>query len=110
MKVLQQEQLTSPRSHYEVLLLTKKIMLGSASYTITWPVRSANSIIFSVKSISMWTSNFPTQGSPFACVTDYRRDVAYMIADISEVNQDQIKDIYKKLSTTPFNIMTRVLY
>lgn len=33
-----------------------------------------------------------------------------MIADISEVTQDQIRDIYKKLSSTQFNIMTRVLY
>jgi D-3-phosphoglycerate dehydrogenase len=39
-----------------------------------------------------------------------RGDVAYMIADISEVTQDQIRDIYKKLSSTQFNIMTRVLY
>jgi hypothetical protein len=33
-----------------------------------------------------------------------------MIADISEVREDQIKDIYKKLSATPFNIVTRMLY
>lgn len=34
-----------------------------------------------------------------------------MIADISEVHEDhQIKDIYKKLSATPFNIVTRILY
>jgi D-3-phosphoglycerate dehydrogenase len=39
-----------------------------------------------------------------------RGDVAYMIADISEVREDQIKDIYKKLSSTPFNIVTRMLY
>jgi D-3-phosphoglycerate dehydrogenase / 2-oxoglutarate reductase len=39
-----------------------------------------------------------------------RGDVAYMIADISEVREDQIKDIYKKLSATPFNIVTRMLY
>jgi hypothetical protein len=40
----------------------------------------------------------------------FRGDVAYMIADISEVREDQIKDIYKKLSGTPFNIVTRMLY
>ena len=39
-----------------------------------------------------------------------RRDVAYMIADVSEVRVDQIKDIYEKLSATPFNIVTRMLY
>ena len=33
-----------------------------------------------------------------------------MIADISEVREDQIKDIYKKLAATPFNIVTRMLY
>jgi len=33
-----------------------------------------------------------------------------MIADISEVHEDQLKDIYKKLSATPFNIVTRMLY
>lgn len=39
-----------------------------------------------------------------------RGDVAYMVSDISEVREDQIKDIYKKLSATPFNIVTRMLY
>jgi D-3-phosphoglycerate dehydrogenase / 2-oxoglutarate reductase len=39
-----------------------------------------------------------------------RGDVAYMVSDISEVREDQIKDIYKKLSSTPFNIVTRMLY
>ena len=42
--------------------------------------------------------------------SDSRGDVAYMIADISSVREDQIKDIYKKLVATPYNITTRMLY
>lgn len=87
-------------------------MLESALCIITWPELFESSITSSVKSISTLTNNSPTLGIPSNYLSaDARRgDVAYMIADISEVREDQIKDIYKKLSATPFNIVTRMLY
>jgi len=80
---------------------------------IIWLVPYVNSTRFSVNWISTSRNSSQIPGniqSPISKLTRYRRDVAYMIADISEVTQDQIKDIYKKLSATPFNITTRILY
>ena len=86
-------------------------MLEFVWCTTIWPVLCVSSIISSAKWISMWTNSSPIQGitlDPFLLTG--RGDVAYMIADISEVREDQIKDIYKKLAATPFNIVTRMLY
>ena len=61
----------------------------------------------------MLTNSFRIRGIlsfDFIVSNSCRGDVAYMIADISEVHEDQLKDIYKKLSATPFNIVTRMLY
>jgi hypothetical protein len=81
------------------------------SFITTWQVLCENSTIFSVKLISTSTSNSPIQGTVlYAILLTIRRDVAYMIADVSEVREDQIKDIYNKLAATPFNIVTRMLY
>jgi D-3-phosphoglycerate dehydrogenase / 2-oxoglutarate reductase len=101
----------SRRSPSEASRSTKRTAPVSASYIITWQELFASSTIFSVKSISMSINNFRTPGSVLSsdrliC----RGDVAYMIADISEVHEDQIKDVYTKLSATPFNIVTRMLY
>ncbi|KAB8349555.1 hypothetical protein FH972_023579 [Carpinus fangiana] len=43
-------------------------------------------------------------------MTDSRGDVAYLMADISNVNQQQIKDIYVALEELSSRIRTRVLY
>jgi hypothetical protein len=89
----------------------RKTMHEFVWYTTIWPVLCANSIISSARWISMSTNNSLIQGialDPFLLTG--RGDVAYMIADISEVREDQIKDIYKKLAATPFNIVTRMLY
>ncbi|KAI9890875.1 MAG: Phosphoglycerate dehydrogenase ser3 [Vezdaea aestivalis] len=43
-------------------------------------------------------------------MTDNRGDVAYLMADISDVSQTEIKDIYGGLEALDSKIMTRVLY
>lgn len=43
-------------------------------------------------------------------MTDSRGDVAYLMADISNVNQDEIKDLYQRLEDLGSKIRTRVLY
>lgn len=42
--------------------------------------------------------------------TDSRGDVAYLLADVSDVSLDQIRDIYTEISDMPTNIKTRLLY
>ncbi|KAL8835457.1 MAG: hypothetical protein Q9176_006898 [Flavoplaca citrina] len=42
--------------------------------------------------------------------TDSRGDVAYLMADISDVNASVIKDLYQRLESLSSRIMTRVLY
>jgi hypothetical protein len=89
----------------------RKIMHEFVWYTTIWLALCVSSIISSVRWISMWTNNSLIQGiglDPFLLTG--RGNVAYMIADISQVREDQIKDIYKKLAATPFNIVTRMLY
>lgn len=41
--------------------------------------------------------------------TDSRQGVAYLMADISDVSEDEVADIYKRISQTPANILTRLL-
>ncbi|MCJ1292987.1 D-3-phosphoglycerate dehydrogenase 2 [Xylographa carneopallida] len=43
-------------------------------------------------------------------MTDSRGDVAYLMADISNVNQSEIKELYESLESLSSRIMTRVLY
>lgn len=43
-------------------------------------------------------------------MTDSRGDVAYLMADISNVNQDEIKTLYQSLEDLGSRIRTRVLY
>ncbi|KAI9818568.1 MAG: Phosphoglycerate dehydrogenase ser3 [Pycnora praestabilis] len=43
-------------------------------------------------------------------MTDSRGEVAYLMADISDVNQSEIKDLYESLEGLNSRIMTRVLY
>ncbi|KAJ5231976.1 hypothetical protein N7468_004932 [Penicillium chermesinum] len=43
-------------------------------------------------------------------MTDSRGDVAYLMADISDVNASVIKDLYERLESLPSRIMTRILY
>ncbi|KAJ5501695.1 D-isomer specific 2-hydroxyacid dehydrogenase NAD-binding [Penicillium expansum] len=43
-------------------------------------------------------------------MTDSRGDVAYLMADISNVDAATIKDLYTRLESLPSRIMTRVLY
>ncbi|KAK9481066.1 hypothetical protein V1514DRAFT_357119 [Lipomyces japonicus] len=42
--------------------------------------------------------------------SDSRGDIAYLMADISQVNSEDIRDLYEKLERTPFKILTRLLY
>lgn len=42
--------------------------------------------------------------------TDSRGDVAYLMADISDVDHADIKSIYEQLEQTPYRIATRLLY
>ncbi|KAK9325058.1 hypothetical protein V1517DRAFT_315278 [Lipomyces orientalis] len=42
--------------------------------------------------------------------SDSRGDIAYLMADISQVDAADIRDLYEKLERTPFKIMTRLLY
>ncbi|KAJ5466759.1 D-3-phosphoglycerate dehydrogenase 2 [Penicillium diatomitis] len=43
-------------------------------------------------------------------MTDSRGDVAYLMADISDVNTTQIKELYSSLESLNSRIMTRILY
>jgi D-3-phosphoglycerate dehydrogenase len=43
-------------------------------------------------------------------MTDSKGDVAFLMADISDVNNSQIKDLYTSLESLDSKIMTRVLY
>ncbi|KAF3391387.1 D-3-phosphoglycerate dehydrogenase 1 [Penicillium rolfsii] len=43
-------------------------------------------------------------------MTDSRGDVAYLMADISDVNSTQIKELYQSLESLSSRIMTRILY
>ncbi|KAJ5661619.1 uncharacterized protein N7477_009235 [Penicillium maclennaniae] len=43
-------------------------------------------------------------------MTDSRGDVAYLMADISDVDSANIKDLYERLENLPSRIMTRILY
>ncbi|KAF9981335.1 D-3-phosphoglycerate dehydrogenase 2 [Modicella reniformis] len=42
--------------------------------------------------------------------SDSKGKIAYLMADISDVTSEQIQDIYKRVSETPTNIVTRILY
>ncbi|KAG0326456.1 hypothetical protein BG000_001391 [Podila horticola] len=42
--------------------------------------------------------------------SDSKGKIAYLMADISDVTPDQIQDIYRRVSETPTNIVTRILY
>lgn len=42
--------------------------------------------------------------------TDSQGDVAYLIADISDVDQGDIKSLYEQLNDTPYKIAIRLLY
>lgn len=42
--------------------------------------------------------------------TDSRNDVAYLMADISDVDNADIKSLYEQLEQTPYKIATRLLY
>ncbi|KAG0332044.1 D-3-phosphoglycerate dehydrogenase 2 [Podila humilis] len=42
--------------------------------------------------------------------SDSKGKIAYLMADISDVTPAQIQDIYQRVSETPTNIVTRVLY
>jgi D-3-phosphoglycerate dehydrogenase len=43
-------------------------------------------------------------------MTDSRGEVAYLMADISDVDTSNIKDLYEKLESLSSRIMTRILY
>ncbi|RAL08396.1 D-3-phosphoglycerate dehydrogenase [Aspergillus homomorphus CBS 101889] len=43
-------------------------------------------------------------------MTDSRGDVAYLMADISDVDNSTIKDLYERLESLGSRIMTRILY
>ncbi|GAD95812.1 D-3-phosphoglycerate dehydrogenase [Paecilomyces variotii No. 5] len=43
-------------------------------------------------------------------MTDSRGDVAYLMADVSNVNTATIKDLYERLESLSSRIMTRILY
>lgn len=42
--------------------------------------------------------------------TESRGEIAYLMADISDVTEENIKDLYDQLEQTPFRIATRLLY
>ncbi|GMM43725.1 phosphoglycerate dehydrogenase [Pichia kluyveri] len=42
--------------------------------------------------------------------SDSRGDIAYLMADVSGVNSDDIKNLYTELEATSYNISTRLLY
>lgn len=41
--------------------------------------------------------------------SDSKGDIAYLMADISDVGQDEVSDIYQKINRTSANILTRLL-
>ncbi|KDN35682.1 hypothetical protein K437DRAFT_276953 [Tilletiaria anomala UBC 951] len=41
--------------------------------------------------------------------TDSSKDIAYLMADISDVSEQDMQDIYDRVSKTPANILTRLL-
>jgi D-3-phosphoglycerate dehydrogenase len=43
-------------------------------------------------------------------ITDNKGDVAYLMADISDVNPREIRDIHESLEALSSRIMTRILY
>ncbi|KAI5294294.1 D-3-phosphoglycerate dehydrogenase 2 [Ascosphaera acerosa] len=43
-------------------------------------------------------------------MSDSRGDVAYLMADVSSVTREEIKDLYERLEATEPRIMTRILY
>ncbi|KUJ20202.1 D-3-phosphoglycerate dehydrogenase [Mollisia scopiformis] len=43
-------------------------------------------------------------------ITDNKGDVAYLMADVSDVSPTEIKEIFESLEALPSRIMTRVLY
>ncbi|KAE8444375.1 Phosphoglycerate dehydrogenase ser3 [Mollisiaceae sp. DMI_Dod_QoI] len=43
-------------------------------------------------------------------ITDNKGDVAYLMADISDVNTTEIREIFDSLEALPSRIMTRILY
>jgi D-3-phosphoglycerate dehydrogenase len=43
-------------------------------------------------------------------MTDSRGDVAYLMADISNVDNATIKELYERLESLSSRIMTRILY
>lgn len=43
-------------------------------------------------------------------MSDSRGDMAYLMADISNVKEGEIKDLYEQLEGLSSRIMTRVLY
>lgn len=42
--------------------------------------------------------------------SDSQGEIAYLMADISDVNHSDIENLYEKLENTPFRIRTRLLY
>ncbi|KAI8379293.1 uncharacterized protein BYT42DRAFT_531962 [Radiomyces spectabilis] len=42
--------------------------------------------------------------------SDSKGDIAYVMADISNVTQDHLQSLYEKITATPANIRTRILY
>ncbi len=42
--------------------------------------------------------------------SDSRSGIAYLMADISDVNEAKIESLYKELSNTPYKILIRLLY
>ncbi|KAF9166158.1 D-3-phosphoglycerate dehydrogenase 2 [Actinomortierella ambigua] len=42
--------------------------------------------------------------------SDSKGKIAYLMADISDVTPEQIQDLYQRISETPTNIVTRILY
>lgn len=42
--------------------------------------------------------------------TDSQGEIAYLIADISDVDQGDIKSLYEELNDTPYKIAVRLLY
>ncbi|OLL25960.1 D-3-phosphoglycerate dehydrogenase 2 [Neolecta irregularis DAH-3] len=42
--------------------------------------------------------------------SDSRGPIAYLMADVSNVSTNEIENLYKKLTATPYNIATRLLY
>jgi D-3-phosphoglycerate dehydrogenase len=43
-------------------------------------------------------------------LSDSKGDIAYLMADIADVTQEGIRNIYDAISVLPANVATRVLY